>query len=470
MPRRAGFTLLELLTVMGIFAVVAGIAWAGIIGARRTAGLTGAAQMISGFTRQAHSTALSSGAPVQVLIDGEARTVSGVSQTPLIWDAFEDRGSPGFAGRGLVFNHRSPSVFPSDGDGSGDGAAIWTDSADAATVEAQWFKSFPPNQILVRDPSDGFYISCWVKPPPVRGASPGQVLPLILIGRDSLDATGIAPDPDVASPDDQLAYVGLTLQYELLEVQSSDGGLVQVPHWLPVAWITTDTFSANPDAYHMLYGVYIPDGTVADVAFHPSVIGSLAPSGIAHEPINQAPIYPVARPILGDNWVQLGLLFDGQRMSIFQGDVEVTRKDEGDIGPLSPALIDEIRGGRKLVSPPLPLVDDVTDLRCYLGRGTWRTGPQSGETILAEGMIDELRVVRIGTDRPQRLPAGVTCDNDYRILSSDGSLSVYTRPDATSTWVKTTDPITLTATDGSLAEIVVSSDGTTKLSYGKGTP
>lgn len=455
-PHRSGFTLLELLVVLGIFALIAGVAWAGLIGARRTAGLTGAAQMISGFARQAHATALSSGAPVQVLIDADRLTVSGVSQTPLIWDAFEGVSpSPGFAGAGLVLNHPSPGVFPSDADGDGNGIADWGTAADRSNVEARWFRNLPTNQALVRNPSDGFYLSCWIKPPPAKDAGAGAIIPLVLIGREGAGETGIAPNPNIGSPDAEIAYVGLTLELELLEVQINQSTAVTVPHWVPVAWIQTDTYGADPDAYLRMVGVHIPDGTVDALAFHPSVIPAWA-SGSDQARDVAAPIYPVAQPIVGDGWVQLGLLYDGERLAIYNGEVEVTRKDEGVVGPLSDALLAEIR-------------DDPNDVRCYLGRGTFRVsdaGMNSGDVILGQGMIDELRVVRIGTDRPQRLPAGITLDQHYRILSADGSVSLFARADPADPWVRTTDPMGLNAVDGTTAAITVAADGTTELSYG----
>lgn len=419
---RHGFTLLELLVVLAIMALIAGVAWAGILGARHAAGLTGASQLIAGFVRQARSTALSSGAPVQVLIDPDRRTVSGVSQTPLIWEAFEGGSSPGFAGAGWVFEHPDIAAFPANG----------------STI-----LSFPPNQALVRTPEDGFFISCWVRPPPAQSASAGEILPLVVIGHDDHGTDEILP---AGGPSADFAYVGLILQLEELEVQISASQTITVPHWLPVSWLRTDT---APTAVASQAGVRLPGGTVAEHAFHPSVI----PAGQESTPASDAvdPIFPVARPIVGERWIQLGLMYDGERLSTFVDGIEITRDGDGVVGPLSDALLGQIRG-------------DPAKVRCYLGQGS-----DVGTPITARGQIDELRVMRIGTDRPQVLPSGVEIQGPspkhYRILCADSSVVLFERSDPADPWTVATTPIVLSASDGGAAEIQILADGTTDVTY-----
>ena len=71
-PRRAGFTLVEVAVVLAILAVVAAAAAPALTGLRARDATTAAADEVARVLRRARATALEQGAPVVVVIDPES--------------------------------------------------------------------------------------------------------------------------------------------------------------------------------------------------------------------------------------------------------------------------------------------------------------------------------------------------------------------------------------------------------------
>lgn len=361
---QAGITLVELLVVILLIAVLAGIGWAGMLGAKRGTGLVGGTQLVEDLVRQARHTAISSGAPVTLLVRADERDVVGVSQIAVFAERFErhfdaartprthadpDPPVPGIAGYGWVLDY--PGFAP-DAGGSVDVLA----------------RPLERGRRLMRRPGDGFHVSCWVRPPPVAGpnAPPPEVtfLPLVIVGTDD--------DPNADS-----GFVALGMDRSEVVAQVESAGTVAFSHWAPVAWLWNGTDRTE------LRGVR--EGSV----LHDSVPGR-----------------EVLGPIVGDRWIELGVLYDGHDLVLYRDGVEIAHTGKPPAGatgfPPPPGVV---------AVPP-----GIDGFRVFMGRAGGERG---------FGMIDEVRVHRLGADRPARLPAGVRPDRDYRIVVSEGHLALH---------------------------------------------
>lgn len=399
---RGGITLLEVLTVLVIGSLVMTIAWAGVAGMQRSGGLVGGAALVADFARQARATAASTGAPVQILIDREARTIAGVSRTPLLDLDFDDNappdGAPGFSGR------------------------AWTASSDDAPASI----AFPAASPLMLKAGDGFYVSALVRPPPVLGAARDR-LPIVCLGRSNQPAA----DGDPASA--AVTFARLFLTHERLVIQdrdrddgSPDDADVTVPHWLPVVELR---HGPGSDDLLQAYGTL-----ESDEDFH-------AKTG---EQDYGAPFRTKRHiaPIVGDAWVQLGLLFDGERLWAIRDGVTVASA----VVPDTP------------LAPPAGRGDDA--FRVYLAHEEDAAGE-----VVARGQIDEVRIVRLGTSSPQRFPAGVEPEQHYRILALDGSLRLFARDDPAASWAASNTLRLRHTADDTTARITIRADGTTEVTY-----
>ncbi|MDA3963426.1 MAG: prepilin-type N-terminal cleavage/methylation domain-containing protein [Planctomycetota bacterium] len=431
--RRSGFTLVEILVVIGLMAVVMGIAWAGVVGSRRTAGLVGAAELTADLVRQAHHTAQSTAAPVRLRLDKAARTISGVSHIPLVGQSFEHwywpvdstrnpgelgppRGVdssdleqvPGASGFGFVLNNhfRSPSL------------------SDPSLQALE----LPTRQPLMRSQGDGFYASVLIRPPMVTASdcdplNPNQ-LPVLMLAKDG-----------VLDPDDDDAFFGLYLEGLESHAQAQpreDGSMIDVyvHQWVPKAWIRTGS-----GAITMIRGRHLALGSAHLTALDEDSQG----------------------PLIGNKWVELGLLYDGQALVLTQNGSEVGRTSLNTTDPrptasgqqLNPGPIDplNIYAGTGLNDP---------DFKLYFGVQQRAT---DSAPVNGSGLIDEIRLFRIGVDRPAKLPSNVELDADYEIIIAADTAGGTSLTDPTQTGATPPNIILRSTTDGTTATLSVDASG-----------
>jgi len=378
---RRAFTLLELLVVLLVIATIAGLAIGSMLRMPTANRLLGTEHLVADMIRQARHTARSSGGPVLVLISRLGRdnsdagspkpTISGVSRICVVSETFEAISSSGGAineadrkaqaerlavsGRSADFTqggsvtetfrmpgHAGLGWLLADTQGRSEGLIrplpIEPDGTQA-TLDIR--------NPLMRRQGDGFYLQAAIKPPTV-GAS-GATVHVIKVGEN----------------DSQAAFTGIELNRKTVAVQTSqfDAGEPAVSitqsYWTVDGWLGSDTVSSE-------------NTTTPTITL---------PSGQRDSPA----------PISGDEWLTVGLLFDGRNLVLYRNGNEVDRKV---IGARTPVL----------------------GLNVFLGRE---------DGVNGRGVIDSAAVYRLGVDQVGSLPAGIVPKQDYRITCQpDGRVEV----------------------------------------------
>ncbi len=96
-PRRKAFTLVEMLMVIGLLMLLLGLSIGAVMRTPVHDRLLGTEQLLSDMIRQTRHTARSTGAPVLLIISSAPRTISGVSQTPIWSEGFDEATLPTIA-------------------------------------------------------------------------------------------------------------------------------------------------------------------------------------------------------------------------------------------------------------------------------------------------------------------------------------------------------------------------------------
>lgn len=414
--RRGGFTLLEMLIVIGIIMIFLGLSVGAVMSTPRSNAMVGTEQLVADLVRQARHTARSTGSPVVIEILPGDRQVLGVSQIPL-WNETWEGGTAGslsvpagLSGKGVTCIDGPTRQFPSP---------IPLTGADRLVRRTS------------RGRTEGFYLACAVRPPPAAGASV-ELIPLVLIG----------------SNDETQCAAGLALQRVSRLVQDTQTlpdtttGLTsqlqpRYDCWEIVGWV-------NPD----------PSGPGMDLTAA-SCVGS-----ITHDPLpadalgqNTSGIGDVQGPLVGGSWTEIGLLFDGERVEVY-------------------------RDGELLASKayaPARLAGDLTASAAqflHVGHGLFpaRLAALSDQERVLRGVIDDTRLFRLGVDRPAMLPNGVApmregppgtwTEVGYRLsVRPDGRLTTsWWTP--TSAPVRTSEPLTFRQNSSqSTVRVTIAADG-----------
>ena len=190
--RRSGFTLIELIVVMGLIAVMTAIGIGSFRNLGRSNRLAATETLVTGVLRQARSEARMTGAPVELVLTGAA--IYGTSRHNLCFEGFEGSQPPDAS-----LDEQPADTFPLPFD-----PAIETDSLTTrwavpgrtgtgcslkANIPGDGFLS---TIALTRDrtlrPRDGFVLSCSLWLPPVQ--HPGPTIPVITLSEagGSMDA------------------------------------------------------------------------------------------------------------------------------------------------------------------------------------------------------------------------------------------------------------------------------------------
>jgi hypothetical protein len=286
----------------------------------------------------------------------------------------------------------------------------------------------PQEQIVRGGRTDGFYLACAVRPPSPPPASPTSldlIIPLLLIGAgDQLEKSlgGIllqqvkrkeqSADPDPSKgPDQQIAML---TSYEILG-------------WIHPADLPKDktgiVYVSSVDAADL------PAGTIRDEPV-------LHPSGSDKD---------IAGPLGGERWVEIGLLFADQRLTLYRNGQRVGERSLTD-----PAL-----------NLKLPIKLPPNASKIVVGQVTLPP-PDDGNPIYSgAAVLDDARLYRLGTDQLGQLPAGVIPDQDYRLVAHpDGRVEAVNNGvvanAASATTMTFTGPFTKAA---NRANVLVTIDG-----------
>ncbi len=383
---RRGFSLLEMIIVVGILMALMTIGFGAVFTLTRDKPTVAAAVLAADFMRQARATSLANAAPVQVVLEPGREggyTLTGVTNRPLAAIHFEHHPTTGNARTGIPPSAPLSGIAGycwkmGDGTGLDDGPLIGPDAEG-------W--DFERGRVLMRDTGDGFVVSCWVKPPRVHlhDVNDNRVIPLIQIGTSS--------DPADAWFDLWLSARALDIQQvpELApDVMVSDPA--RVAFWEPNVLIDGDDFFARAWS------------RTIDGNRHPSIDQmdeatlELASDGRGDPDLNL--------PIVGERWVRLTVVYDGhllqirqdgRPLTVYSASGNLTGDDGYDLGPIAPPN------------------DDV---RIYLAG---KDGEQG------RGCIDEVRVTAIGVERPAVLSDRVVPDpaGSYRVVFDGATRRFY---------------------------------------------
>jgi prepilin-type N-terminal cleavage/methylation domain-containing protein len=347
---RHGFSLVELLVVLGIIAAMAGLVLGGLFRSRDGNRLLAAEQVLADAIRQARHTARSTGAPVElrltpVLNNNEVvgARLAGVSRTTLWSETFDKVRDVNDDG---VIDADDEAYYASVTDGS-DGVVIGR-SGNGRLVSAQHpipTQTLPRGGGIVRGGrTDGFFLACSVKPQPIAGLNLTEI-PLVIVGGDGSLET---------------SQCGIGLIATQSTIQNSTPP-IQVTYWDLTGW------------------VYDDGGRM--VALNQSL--DPVPSRHAREAWDDPKTkIEVANPISGGRWVDVGLLYDGRRMVLY---------------------LDGQRVAERRTGVPDRLRSDGADIHV----GT-RVLPGSPATVeYAAAPLDDIRLARLSTAEMSDLPGNV---------------------------------------------------------------
>jgi prepilin-type N-terminal cleavage/methylation domain-containing protein len=377
--RRRGFSLIELLVVIGLIAIVAGFTFGGLFRTRDGNRLLAAEQLLADAVRQARHTARSSGSPVEVRLtpvvrDGQVMgaKLGGVSRTCLWSEGFDSGGRtiPAGPGNGTVVGRSGNGWVPSD-------------AHPLAPVELE-----RGAQLVRGSRTDGFYLACSVRPP----TSMTGTIPLIMLGDEHFGAT---------------SQCGLELR--AVAVSIHDPGAPPssaVTVWEAHGWVWDGTSMIGEEPKRSEVSSLQPGDRPARRAGTDEL-----PSGLPD----------IEQPIVGGRWVELGLLYDGHRLALYL-DGRRLAEHHGDV-PTTLAPGSRIHLGEQTVAGAPPATTHanapIDDLRLYR-LGTADLGELPGDVVLVDAVDQRPRAdlgYRILCQPDGRVEVMRDHDTDHRALN-----------------------------------------------------
>jgi prepilin-type N-terminal cleavage/methylation domain-containing protein len=341
--RHSGFTIIELLVVLGILVILMGLTFASIFSSGKHNRLLATEHLVADFVRQARHTARSSGSPVVLRIDQEKRTISGVSRACLWSDLFE--AAPASSESGMT----------------GNGLLRAIDESEKIMV------TFDRIERLVRKSSptrtEGFYLSCAIRPPLPNGVVAPIHLPLINIGPSTIEA-------------DSLCGMSLLKEELTVTVPGPGTGTAKTNIWTLSGWAKKASGT-----------VYVYSDTLAKAA-NGDMLG----------------------PISGDRWEEFGLLFDGQRLVLYRNGQQI---GDAALDAANSVLLSSVDTENVYVGQMTYTGDGTTLTNCAAVLDDARIYRLSTDQLgnLPRGVIpakDEYRVVAHPDGRVELFPAGAS--------------------------------------------------------------
>jgi prepilin-type N-terminal cleavage/methylation domain-containing protein len=371
---RCGFTLVEMLVVICIMAIIAAIAFGSLFGMVGHNRLLATEQLIADSVRQARHTARSTGQPAVLTItpiaDNAGKLVSaqiaGTSRICTWSETFDEDFLPvlGLPGD----NQPLPAIQDADPAhlNHADGVAMVVGRTGKGVVASAFPtpRSDLANRLITQSlervaqvvrgaRTDGFYLTCNVKPPSAR-TNAAIVIPLLMIG-DSLDVT--------------TSQCGISLANTVNNLTP------QIPQysWEIDGWVTGQSGAA----VHLL---------------------SLEPTTRV---VSQTPVpgTDIADPIAGGEWIEVGMLY--------------TNAGGGTAGHLTLFIdgrpIAEIPQASAPTAPTVPVML-LPGKTVHIGHAIF--DPVNHVELLSAAPIDDACLYRVGSDQVGLLPGGVVPTGD----------------------------------------------------------
>lgn len=390
MTVRRGFTLIELLVVLGILVLLGAIGAAAFASSGRTNRFAGAEQLVTATLRQARYTARATGQAVLIYIDQDLGTISGISRYPLWQTTCETTLEPFRTGDPLETFHaafgRTGGAFtrPPGTPNSTAGAFTFFDPAGTGDLRNR-ARQLTPNS---SGSTTGFQLTCAARLPKLNGGA--EWMPLVAID----GATGTAiPASDGGGT---ACYAGLLMHRRQMPMYGST---------------TPPTFSTSPNLDRPcwdLVGWVVAGGTVEAISSVDDAVDPGTPGPARTNDPDKA-----ARRIgyAGGTWEEVSLLLSGQVLELYRDGLLVAHRQL-----TTPPRVDGNGQVHRLVLGSLSLASGLA--------GRLGTATASDLHLPPEAAIDDVSVVRLGSDQPRTLPNGIVPWQTYEVLvRPDGRLS-----------------------------------------------
>ncbi|MBA3936885.1 MAG: prepilin-type N-terminal cleavage/methylation domain-containing protein [Planctomycetes bacterium] len=369
-PGRGAFTLVEMLVVVSIMSIIAALAFGSLFGTVSHNRLLATEHLIADSVRQARHTARSTGQPAVLTITPVTDDsvppkvvggrIAGTSRICVWSETFEELVLPdlGLAGDGTPL----PAIQdPGNTDGgalvvgrTGKGVVVNAFPAPYSTLCERLVTQTleKPAQIVRGARTDGFYLTCSVRPPSARVAAEGFIIPLVMIS-DSPNATD--------------SQCGL----RLVRTRHPLSGTLELFAWDVDGWVS---------------------GAVGSPAHATSFDAATRVASVDPDPPTDLP-----DPISGGEWVEIGMLYTNNggggaagthgRLALFVDGRRIAEKSVATI--IAPVDI------------PQTLIAGAT---VYIGHATFDlTNPD----LRGVAPLDDVCLYRVGTDQVGNLPGSV---------------------------------------------------------------
>ncbi len=353
---RSGFSLVELLVVIGIIATMTGLVLGGLFRSRDGNRLLAAEQVLADAIRQARHTARSTGSPVELrltpLLNGSEVTgakLAGVSRT-VLWSETFDKERDSNDDGAIDTDDLGVPQLPANGQ-SANGVVVGR-SGNGRQPSADHpipVQILPRGATIVRGGrTEGFYLSCSVRPPRIQGLT-AQHIPLVMIGPDESD-------------DYETGQCGIWLIPISHKLQDGDGPRGEQAHiinWELTGWVRSEA------------------GTAVQIFAAEHQIKTR----VAREPWGNNK-KEFSHPISGGEWVDVGMLYDGRQLALYLNGRRIAVRRDG-IPTRLLAESDHIHIGSRQVPGTPPTIEYAGDA------------------------LDDVRLYRLGTAGDSNLPGNV---------------------------------------------------------------
>ena len=387
---RQGFSLIELLVVLGILVILSSIGVAAFISSGKVNRLVATEQLISAQIRQARYTARATGQAVLIYIDKDANTISGVSRIPM-WQgsceapfktptasaATADDQAPFDMDNNVSRLSREKFLAANGRTGTGFCRTSLATSGDVAAVTL-----FDPgnatgidrNRQLTRSstkPSEGFMLSCAVRPP--RLTTTTETQPLLIIG----------PDTD---GDTSKSYAGIILKAARLKMYngSTPPSVAPAP---PNGMPALSASDVNPE--RLCWDIRGWVMSEADPT-NPIIISSITDAVTVGSPDQKF----LADGDHGGRWEEIGLIYTGTSLELYRDGIQVARLTTG-----IPTRVAGNKGVHRLIIGSAVI-----------------NGATPAKVIHPETIIDDIALFRLAADQPTQFAQGVQTTANTRLL------------------------------------------------------
>ncbi len=419
---RHGFTLVELVVVLGILLVITSLGIGAFINTQRTNRLLGAANLVADLLRQARHTARTTGEPVLLRVVQEAdgkEAIYGIARTPVVSTTFDE--GPTVDGRRFLNFFSDPDDelrFRSVTGMTGHGLTIHQPQQASVGGLLPTAVLFDPNSStetglrerrLTRQggQTDGFVLRCCVR---ITASANSGLIPLVVLTSEPV-GPGQWPTLDQAA-------VALILTNHPVNFYTASG---DVPR---------DNTGGSPyapaNAPRVIRGLLglvrdasapgQPGATTIVSAVEPTHAAragrSITPASSTALTVVSAPEFTLS-PFIGDGWHEIALVYlPAQSPSSPAGAVIELQIDGVAVAQVggAPAMVSDPNDPLRIVVGGATLNSAV--LAQQLGvpsAATWTPADQfipSADAVI----IDNLSLIRIGGGERHPLPPGITSD------------------------------------------------------------